>query len=185
MDTREKLIVTAADLFRQKGFHGVGVAEILVAAGVPKGSLYHHFPQGKHDLAVAAARWASDGMLQIIDDSFRDADDFADGATTLCHKLAKFFDISGGWDGCPVSSILVDGPENDLFRSTVAGAFDAWIANAEEHGQRLGLSKPVARAQAELLLVGIQGAWTLARAKRNSEPLRRLPIQIYPTKTLN
>jgi TetR/AcrR family transcriptional repressor of lmrAB and yxaGH operons len=185
MDTREKLIVTAADLFRRRGFHGVGVAEILTAAGVPKGSLYHHFPKGKHDLALASAEWASRGMQRIIDDAFCDAKNFADGATTLCFKLAKFFDISGGWDGCPVSSILTDGPENDLFRQAVADAFEDWISRVAGHGERFGLAADTARAQGELLLVGIQGAWTLARAQKSSDPLRRLPVQIYPLTSLH
>ena len=37
--TRDKLVTTAARLFRQQGYHGTGLAAILAGAGVPKGSL--------------------------------------------------------------------------------------------------------------------------------------------------
>ncbi|MEM0948825.1 MAG: TetR/AcrR family transcriptional regulator [Pseudomonadota bacterium] len=173
--TRERLITTAAQLFRLRGYNGVGLNEILASAGAPKGSLYHHFPNGKADLAMSAARWASDGMVEIIDDAFTDARDYRDGATTLCFKLAKFFDISGGWDGCPVASILVDGPENDAFRDMVARTHNRWIEGIASHGRRLGLAPTQARERAETLLIGIQGAWVVARARKSSGILRDLP----------
>ncbi len=177
--TRDRLILAAAELFRRKGFHGAGLAEILAAADAPKGSLYHHFPNGKHDLALAASDWASQGMLRIIDDAFADTPSFEEGATTLCHKLAKFFDISGGWGGCPVSATLFDDPENVTFRDRAARVFADWTERVATHGARLGLPPDAARAQAELLMIGVQGAWILARASRSSEELRRLPARLY------
>lgn len=42
-DTKQQIIQTGALLFAQKGFSAVGLAEILKAAGVPKGSFYHYF----------------------------------------------------------------------------------------------------------------------------------------------
>lgn len=53
--TRDRLVQAATRLFRQRGYDGTGLTEILTEAGVPKGSLYHHFPEGKADLACAAA----------------------------------------------------------------------------------------------------------------------------------
>ncbi len=100
--TKDRLIRTAADLFRNRGYHGVGLAELLAAAEAPKGSLYHHFPDGKSDLALAAATWSSDQMLRLIAESFEPADSFRAGATTMCYKLAKLFDLAGKWSGCPV-----------------------------------------------------------------------------------
>ena len=128
LSTKERLIRSAAELFRKRGYSGVGVAEILEAAGAPKGSLYHHFPNGKADLAQAAATWASDGMLRIIAASFEPAESFGDGCKTLCHKLAKLFDLSGNWDTCPITSALTDGPDNVAFRELSRHLFDGWIA---------------------------------------------------------
>ncbi|MEM7631198.1 MAG: helix-turn-helix domain-containing protein [Pseudomonadota bacterium] len=85
MPTKDRLIRAAADLFRTRGYHGVGVADVLAAAHAPKGSLYHHFPDGKSDLALAAATWASDEMLRLIAASFDGAETFEAGATTLCY----------------------------------------------------------------------------------------------------
>jgi len=177
--TRERLITTAAVLFREKGYHGTGLNEILSAANAPKGSLYHHFPAGKPDLGLAAADWASKGMLQIIGDSFDRATDFEQGATTLCYKLAKFFDISGGWSGCPVNHALFDGPDNAAFRTKAGEIYGRWIRAAEYHAIRLGVAEDQSAELAELLIVTIQGSWILARARNDSNLLRKAPARIF------
>ncbi|MFQ6551354.1 TetR/AcrR family transcriptional regulator [Aestuariibius insulae] len=179
LSTRDRLIIHAAQLFQQRGYHGVGLTEILETAGVPKGSLYHHFPNGKADLAVAAADWASVDLLRIVDDAFGEAVDFRHGATTLCFKLAKLFDLSGHWLGCPISSTLFEGPANDLFRTEAARIFDVWIEAVKAHGVRLGLPPAKAATSSEALWIGLQGAWTLSRARRDSSPLRHVPDFVF------
>ena len=42
-DTRQHILDCGQQLIAAKGFVGVGLAEILSAAGVPKGSFYHYF----------------------------------------------------------------------------------------------------------------------------------------------
>ena len=178
-NTRDRLITSAARLFRQKGYHGTGLAEILAESHAPKGSLYHHFPAGKSDLALVAADWVSQGMLEIIDASFADAADFAEGAATFCHKLAKLFDLNDSWQSCPISTILFDGPDNGAFRTHANTILTNWIKRTSLHARELGLEKADADAAAELLLITIQGAWTLARARASSEVIRRIPRHLY------
>ncbi|WP_299371125.1 TetR/AcrR family transcriptional regulator [uncultured Tateyamaria sp.] len=175
--TKDRLILSAATLFRKRGYHGVGMADILAAAQAPKGSLYHHFPNGKSDLAIAAATWASDEMLRLIAASFDGADTFSDGAATLCHKLAKLFDVTG-WDTCPIAATLFEGPDDMGFRDHAAHIYEGWVTEVYDHAERLGLSETDAHAKAEHLFVLIEGGWTLSRARRNSDVLRRLAKQV-------
>jgi TetR/AcrR family transcriptional regulator, lmrAB and yxaGH operons repressor len=37
--TRDRILQAARQLFQQHGYHGVGTADILAAAGAPKGSM--------------------------------------------------------------------------------------------------------------------------------------------------
>lgn len=178
-NTRERLITSAAHLFRKNGYHGTGLAQVLAESHAPKGSLYHHFPDGKSDLAMAAASWVSEGMVSIIDDAFTNADNFTDGATTFCHKLAKLFDVAEDWQSCPISAMLFDGPDNEAFLTHADQILTRWSTRTAEHGYRFGMATKDADGAAELLLLTIQGAWTLARARKSADVIRRIPIYLY------
>ena len=67
LPTRDRLIAAMLNALRRKGYHGVGLSELLTEAGAPKGVLYHHFPQGKTELAVAAIEHAVDGLARALD----------------------------------------------------------------------------------------------------------------------
>lgn len=175
LPTKDRLIRAAAMLFRSHGYHGVGLNDLLSEAAAPKGSLYHHFPNGKADLAIAAATWASDEMLRVIAASFADAETFDDGATTLCFKLAKLFDLTGQQDGCPIGSTLFEGPGNADFLKHAERCYSGWISEVHDHAVRFGLDEPQAQRRAEHVFLLIQGGWQLARARRSSDVLRSLP----------
>jgi len=53
-ENRRKIIDTAGRLFRKRGFDGVGVAELMAAAGFTHGGFYNHFPS-KEALATEDA----------------------------------------------------------------------------------------------------------------------------------
>ena len=175
LSTKDRLIQTAAHLFRTHGYHGVGLNDLLAQAKAPKGSLYHHFPEGKPDLAIAAATWASDEVLRVIASSFDNAEDFLSGATTMCFKLAKLFDQTGSWDTCPIGATLFEGPDNSNFRDCAQHLYDGWIGEIRSHAEIFGHSLQEAQIMAEKFFILIQGGWLLARSRRSSDTLRDLP----------
>jgi len=55
-ENRERIIATAARLFREKGFDGIGVADLMQAAGLTHGGFYGHFASKEDLVAQACAR---------------------------------------------------------------------------------------------------------------------------------
>lgn len=172
--TRDRLIESAARLFRAKGYHGVGLTEILKAAETPKGSLYHAFPAGKSDLALAAADAVSRQMLGTVARAFETAPDWDAGRAALLALLAAEFEGPGGQSGCPVAAILFDDPANGAFRTRAAAIYDRWQRAFAYHAIRLGEDEARAERLAATLLLALQGAWVLARARGSAAPLRDL-----------
>jgi TetR/AcrR family transcriptional repressor of nem operon len=54
---RERIVETAARLFREKGYDGIGVADLMKSAGLTHGGFYGHF-ESKEDLLAEAAAHA-------------------------------------------------------------------------------------------------------------------------------
>jgi AcrR family transcriptional regulator len=64
--TREALVERAGDLFRARGFRATSIGDVVEHTGVPKGSLYHHFPS-KDQLGYAVLdRWRDEFQTRFI-----------------------------------------------------------------------------------------------------------------------
>lgn len=114
-------------------------------------------------------------MLEIIDQAFDGRTSYADGVTTLFHKLAKLFEKMGVWNGCPISTTLFEGPENQPFRDKSNAIFSSWIAHVAAYGQQWGKDEETADRDATHLFFVIQGAWTLPRSRKDGNVLRNAP----------
>ena len=66
LDTRQHILETARGIVVGKGFSAVGLNEILVAAGVPKGSFYHWF-RSKEQFGEAMIDHHFDSYLRQVD----------------------------------------------------------------------------------------------------------------------
>jgi TetR/AcrR family transcriptional repressor of nem operon len=73
-ENREKILTAAGVLFRENGFDGVGVADIMKAAGLTHGGFYGHF-ESKDDLALEVSRKLIERVVErwkaLIDGSDR------------------------------------------------------------------------------------------------------------------
>ncbi|KVK51648.1 TetR family transcriptional regulator [Agrobacterium deltaense] len=162
---RHALIRATSALFRRRGYAGVGLAEILAETGLPKGSLYYHFPGGKEQLAAEATRWAGRKVAELIDASFEDAESFASGSVALCRAIARLSQENGRIMGCPVLSIIQAGDEKPDLRQIGADVLSDWTARIAAQARRLGSHDP--QTDAERLVIGLQGAWVVSLARQN------------------
>ena len=61
-ENRERIIAAAAQAFREHGFGGIGVADLMQRVGMTHGGFYGHF-SSKDELVALACRRAVDDML--------------------------------------------------------------------------------------------------------------------------
>ena len=57
------MVRTAASLFSTRGANATSFSDVIAESGAPRGSIYHHFPDGKKQLAEDAIRYTADRVL--------------------------------------------------------------------------------------------------------------------------
>ena len=64
-ENRERILNAAAQLFREKGFDGIGVADLMKSAGLTHGGFYGHFASKDELMAQASARALHLSLIHI------------------------------------------------------------------------------------------------------------------------
>jgi hypothetical protein len=75
-------------------------------------------------------------------------------------------------DACPIATIALEvASTNDHLRRATADVFTDWISRGAVLFARHGLGEPTARRLAIAMIAALEGAFVLARALRDPEPL--------------
>ena len=170
METRDRIVRSAAKLFLTRSYQAVGVGDLCAVADVRKGSFYHFFPS-KADLAKAVVDLHAGELERRLAaeagggpaDRLRAV---ADAVTLIQTGFEKRF---GRIVGCPFGNLAAElSTTDDSLREHVAGVFTRWEASLAEacrdaaaHGAlREGVDPD---RLAHLVLAQIQGLILLAK----------------------
>ncbi len=169
-DTRTRMIISATELFRENGYSGTGFRDVVAHSGAPRGSIYHHFPGGKTELAEAAVRLAGDVVAARIERAAADGDPQA--------LVAAFTD---GWRrqlersdfraGCPVVAVAVEADAAPAVAAAAAQAFARWEALLAQALRRSGVPRARAGRLATLAIAATEGAVMRCRVAHTTQPL--------------
>ena len=161
--SRAALIDSAATLFRRQGYAATGLNQILGEAGVKPGSLYHHFPQGKQQLAAAVVDGAGAAIEQLLRR-------FLAGDLPVADIVDRWVDLlvaglrADRRDGCPVEPIATESVNaSPLVREASARAFTGWCRAIEERLHAEDWPAAEAESVAVAVISLIEGALILSR----------------------
>ena len=159
----------------RKGYHGVGLNEILKQAKAPKGVLYHHFPGGKPNLGVAAIALSAGVFARQIAEATEAAqnrDDVLDALVQLTIDCLVSTDYVAG---CPLATIALEtAPQNAELSAACDAGFRLWIDAIAARLRAVGLNEEAAQVDAELMLACLEGAMAIARTRQDSAIVRRM-----------
>lgn len=172
-NTRERLVTAMAELLRTRGYSGTSVKQVTAAARAPMGSLYHHFPEGKPQLAEAALRTSGAAYGQLIPLLMDPYDDLREAVPAAFAAAAEQIEQTGWINMCPVSTVAGEIADAEpALREVTAEVIGAWIADGTEYFTRRGLPPAAAHDLILALLSSLEGAFVLCRTLRSAEPLR-------------
>jgi AcrR family transcriptional regulator len=162
--TRERILFATAELFRRQGYNGTGLKQVVAEADAPFGSLYHHFPGGKTELAEQVIGMAG-AFFQALVTAVYDEESSAEASVRAVFLgAAETLEATDYEDACPIETVALEVASTDeRLRRATAAVFEQWTVALTE---RLG-----DRAQALAIIAALEGAFVLSRAARSTEPM--------------
>lgn len=174
---RAHIVETASTLFRERGYDGVGVAELMANAGLTHGGFYRHFGSKAELLAEAAAC----GVAKTK--SLMDGVEIADFISYYLSREHRD-DRSGG---CTLAALSGDvARQPDAIKATFATGLEIMLADVlAARGARSEEAQQFARAQAMDTVAHALGALVLSRACPDDSPLADEILQVCRARILD
>lgn len=158
---REALIDQLYQLFRVRGFEGVSIGDVSKATGLGRSSLYHHFPGGKDEMALAVARSARAWLqANVVAPTLAEGDREA-RVDRMIAGVDQLF--SGGGAPCLIAAMTMPGAP-DSVRTELGSALSEWIDAVCDALIATGAEPATAHAAALAAVSRIEGALIIARA---------------------
>jgi TetR/AcrR family transcriptional regulator, lmrAB and yxaGH operons repressor len=176
-DTKQKMLISAAEVMRERGAAGVTIDEVLARSGAPRGSVYYHFPDGRNQILAEALRYSGDSITAMIDDAA------GWGAKAMLREFIEFWErllIDGDFTaGCPVVAAAIGTCDGQPELSAEAGAIlGRWCTALTHAFANDGFDDDDAASLAVMSIAAMEGAIVLSRSTRCVRPLSQVGEQL-------
>jgi TetR/AcrR family transcriptional repressor of nem operon len=164
-ENRGKILHTAAQLFREKGFDGIGIADLMKKVGLTHGGFYGHFAS-KEDLMAQTCEYAVDDILA------QNRASFGEGEGTYYQRfIANYLSCEhrdNPGSGCLMAALGADAArQSPMIKRAFTQSFNRLLASLMKI---LPVKNEAAkREQALATLASLVGAQVIARAVDDSE----------------
>jgi AcrR family transcriptional regulator len=163
-DGRERLLLGAGALLAERGYEATDLRDAAARGSAPRGSIYHHFPEGKVQLATEAAARMAERVAAVLERSLAEQ-----GVLATLQLFAREFlrtaDEDASRVGCPVAALALAPPDERRLHAAAAEAFARWEELLDAGLRREGVTAQQSRHLAALILATVEGALLRARAQ--------------------
>ena len=175
---KDKLLDQGVSLLLEKGYHATGLKEILDTVQIPKGSFYSYF-NSKEQFAAEAITHYIEPFIQRLTGHLQNPK--LDGLAALkayYTELIAEVAQNGFKGGCLLGNLMGEiGDTSPMCREALLDAVNRYSElqrSALERGQREGKVRMdrSAKAMANLMLNGWQGALLRMKVEQSVEPLK-------------
>lgn len=170
-DSKDRMIAAARRLFREHGYFGTALSDVVAESSAPRGSLYFHFPGGKEELATEVALMHSADAIAHIN---RAAGSTGTAAELIAAFLGRPRDeimASDYREGCAVAPIVIEStPASAQLTDTTRRGFQDLVATLAARLTEKGIPESRAGHLALNAVTAMEGALILSRVLRSPEP---------------
>ena len=182
-DTKQRMVEAAADSFQRHGVSATSFSDVLNASGAARGAIYHHFPDGKTQLARDAVAWTGQRVAANL--SFLPGDTPAEVFNAFLEKIRPIVAQATLGRSCAVAAVVIEMGQSDSSLTHAASeALQSWVAALEKRLLDCGMTPGTARSTSVLMVAFLEGIQVLCRARgdmtsfdEGANALRRLQLQ--------
>ncbi len=172
----EEILDQIADVFRRHGYEGATLSRLSAATGLGRASLYHHFPDGKADMAQAVAAHMSQNVMKQIFSRLEGEGSTRQKLEGFASGIIEFYD--GGAKNCFLAAMTLTGG-NTVLAEPMQRSVTRWIEKVSRILLEAGAEEKVALRRARMTVERIQGALIVARSLNDPQSfettVRELP----------
>lgn len=173
-DAITHILKTGTELISKKGFHHVGLQEILAAAAIPKGSFYYYF-KSKEDFGIKVIEYYSKTSLEFLHTYLKDTGkNPKERILRLFHDLKEVYQSKEYREGCLLGNCSLELSDvKPTYAIAIAGELDKWQDSFEEcirEGQEGGSirNQKEAKKLAAFILNSWEGALLRMKADKSA-----------------
>ena len=168
--SKDEVLGRLLETFRKSGYDGASLSELSRVTGLGKSSLYHHFPGGKEDMALAVLAFLEARLEQALFEPLGLALPPRKKLELMLETLLAFYDR--GRRACLLERLAAS-TDRARFRRPLGELFRRRIAAVEGLCVEAGLPAATARARAEDLVVRVEGALVVSAGTGDPELFER------------
>ena len=184
MNKRETIIRTAMRLFSEKGYYGMGLAELLSLSDVPKGSFYYYFPNGKKQLLVETLDYCYNDMKAMWHRSLFPMESIYDVFATMIDVLANEVNDHRYFDSLTMTMLSIESVYLDEeINQKCAQLYDDWKNEYTLQFEKRGYDHESATTKSQAVFSLIHGSMLSSWIKQDNTDLldakKALPMIIH------
>lgn len=136
------------------------MSRLSAAVGLEKASLYHRFPKGKEQMAMAVAGRVVEWFTEHVFDVLKGPGTPVERVVAATMELRKFY--ADGTKACVLDMLSIPAGGDELAKGLM-GAMHAWVGSFQAISEESGFEPEEAKARAEDAIMRIEGALIMSR----------------------
>lgn len=167
------LINVASGMLKSNGFNGLALGDVLKKASLPKGTLYHYFPNGKTELVEAAILLAAEEQAQVFKNILKGKGLAANGLKALTQHFIDEAEKNNFAYTCPITAVCLDvSSKNNELQKICIQVFKFWQNAIDGFLNYKEVENPTQKASR--FLSQLEGALLLSKVHANNYYLQQL-----------
>ena len=174
--SRAEVIAAVMPVFRKYGLDGATLSVITEEIGLQRSSLYHHFPEGKDEMAAACLAQVETEFEARVFAVLRSDALPEQRIRAVTRELRAYYE--DGRMGCLFAAFALEN-SRARFKAQLDRMLHAWIEATAKLFRDQGQDERAAREAAEEVVCAIQGALIVAPGLGSNKPFLRAVKQLW------